>query len=483
MASMAPPSSGSMTPADPQYVRFKDALHRTVVDVIDLSLLDKWSEERLQSEIRDLARKVAREMDRRMPAEWVNQATEDVLDEVFGLGPIEPLFRDKSITEILVNGPENVFVERNGVLERVPIRFADNAHLVRVIQRVASRVGRRIDESSPMVDARLPDGSRVNAVLAPLTIDGAVLSIRRFSAIFSMEDLIARQSLTREMGEFLEACVAARINTIISGGTGAGKTTLLNVLSGYIGRNERIVTIEDTLELQLQQKHVVRMETRNANMEGYGAVTQRDLVRNALRMRPDRIIIGECRGAEAVDMLQAMNTGHEGSLTTVHANSARDALARLELMVGLSGMKVPTPILREYISSAIHLIVHVARLEGGARKVTRIAELVGRGKRGGYVVRDVFAFEQTGVEAGQAVGRFRATGYAPRFLSRLQAAGRPLPPSLLAPRDLLAIGPAVAEAAAAQSLHPLADDLPPLADTLDIPDADIIIPPEEGGPG
>lgn len=467
MAKSAPAPRDSTSEPDPQYTRFKDTLHRTVVDVVDLSLLDKWSEERLQTEIRDLARKVARDMDRRMPQEWVDRATEDVLDEVFGLGPVEPLFRDKSITEILVNGPDNVFIERNGMLERVPIRFTDNGHLVRVIQRVASRVGRRIDESSPMVDARLADGSRVNAVLAPLTIDGAVLSIRRFSAIYTAEDLIARRSLTPEMVEFLEACVAARINTVISGGTGGGKTTLLNVLSGFIGKSERVVTIEDTLELQLQQKHVVRMETRSANMEGFGAVTQRDLVRNALRMRPDRIILGECRGAEAVDMLQAMNTGHEGSLTTVHANDTKDALARLELMVGLSGMEVPTPILRGYIGSAIHLIVHVHRLAGGARKVTRVSELVGRGKRGGYVVRDVFAFEQTDVENGQAVGVFRSTGYVPRFAKRLAAAGHRLPDRLFARRDLLAIGPGDAREAEVAE-----------AEVVDVPEADLFIPPE-----
>jgi len=461
--------------ADPRYTRFKDALHRTVVDVVDLSVLHTWSEERLQSEIRDLARKVARDMDRKLPPEWIDSATSDVLDEVFGLGPVEPLFRDKTISEILVNGPDNVFIERDGLLQRVPIHFTDNAHLVRVIQRVASRVGRRIDESSPMVDARLADGSRVNAVLPPLTIDGPVLSIRRFGSIYTAEDLIKRRSLTTEMAEFLEAAVAARINTLISGGTGGGKTTLLNVLSGYIGKQERLVTIEDTVELQLQQKHVVRMETRTANMEGFGSVNQRDLLRNALRMRPDRIILGECRGAEAVDMLQAMNTGHEGSLTTVHANDTKDALNRLELMVGLSGMDVPTPILRGYIGSAIHLIVHVSRLAGGARKVTRISELVGRGKRGGYVVRDIFHFDQTGVENGQAVGVFRSTGYVPKFSKRLAAMGHKLPERLFARRDLLAIGagpasrdePTIAAAEIAE------------AEPIDfVADADFFLPPE-----
>ena len=443
MAAKTLPASATDAP-DPRYTRFKDTLHRTVVDVVDLSVLDTWSDDRLQSEIRDLARKVARDVDRKLPGEWIDRATDDVLDEVFGLGPIEPLFRDKTISEILVNGPNHVFVEREGALQQVPISFTDNAHLIRVIQRVASRVGRRIDESSPMVDARLADGSRVNAVLPPLTIDGPVLSIRRFGAIYSAEDLIRRRSMTAEMAEFLEACIAARTNTLISGGTGAGKTTLLNVLSGFIGKSERLVTIEDTVELQLQQKHVVRMETRTANMEGYGSVTQRDLVRNALRMRPDRIILGECRGAEAVDMLQAMNTGHEGSLTTVHANDTKDALARLELMVGLSGMEVPTPILRGYVGSAIHLIVHVSRLAGGARKVTRISELAGRGKRGGYVVKDVFVFDQTGVENGQAVGVFRATGYVPRLVKRLAAQGHKLPERLFAPRDLLVVRPTVA---------------------------------------
>jgi len=303
---------------------FKDELHRVVVDVVDLSRIDRWSEARLREEVLGLARKLAPQVDRRLPRAEVERAADDVVDEIFGLGPLEPLLRDPAVTEILVNAPDKVFVEKNGRLRPAKVSFVDKAHVVRVIQRIASRVGRRIDESSPMVDARLEDGSRVNAVLPPLTLDSPVLSIRRFAKIFTPDDLINRQSCTPEMVTFLEAAVASRVNILISGGTGAGKTTLLNVMSSFIPPNERLVTIEDAAELQLRQPHVVRMETRHANMEGQGQVTQRDLVRNALRMRPDRIILGEARGAEAVDLLQAMNTGHDGSLTTLHANDTQD---------------------------------------------------------------------------------------------------------------------------------------------------------------
>lgn len=421
---------------DTRYLHFKDELHRVVVDVADLSRIDRWSRDRLRSEVHDLGRKLAPQVDRRIPTAEVDRAVDEVVNEVFGLGPLEPLLADSSVTEILVNAPDQVFAERDGQLKQVNVAFTDKAHLTRVIQRIASRVGRRVDESSPMVDARLPDGSRVNAVLPPLTLDSPVLSIRRFTQAFTADELVRLQSATPEMMQFLETAVAGKINTLISGGTGAGKTTLLNVLSAYIPRGERLVTIEDAAELKLQQPHVVRMETRTANLEGAGSVTQRDLLRNALRMRPDRIILGEARGPEAVDMLQAMNTGHEGSLTTVHANDTRDALGRIELMIGLAGVDLAVPVLRGYIANAFHLLVHVSRLAGGQRRITRISELMGLRKGKFYRVRDIFVFEQTGVVNGHAVGNFRVTGHVPQMLAKFTAAGRPLPDKLFAERTL-----------------------------------------------
>ena len=426
MAVAARAKSDDTGGGDPRTTRFTDELHRTVVDVIDLSRLDRWPEKRLRDEVKGLAKKLAPTVDRRLSSAQVDEASNTVVDEIFGLGPLEPLLQDASITEILVNAPDKVYVERNGKLELTPYKFRDKAHLVRVIQRIASRVGRRVDESSPMVDARLADGSRVNAVLQPLTLDSPVLSIRRFGHILSAADLVSRGSATTEILTFLEAVVASRINLLISGGGGAGKTTLLNVLSRFIPPTERLVTIEDAAELQLQQPHVVRMEARSANLEGHGMIAQRDLLRNALRMRPDRIILGEARGPEAIDMLQAMNTGHEGSITTVHANDTRDALHRLELMIGLSGVNLAVPVLRGYIASAIAVIVHVSRLAGGERKITRVSELVGLRKGKAYRVRDVFAFDQTDVVNGQAVGSYRATGYVPQVLVRLAAAGHPV---------------------------------------------------------
>src|SRR5579872_4939501 len=438
----AHPSHG----ADPRYLKFKDELHRVVVDVADLSRIDRWSRQRLRDEVHGLGRKLAPQVDRKLPTAEVDRAVEEVVDEVFGLGPIEPLLADPEVTEVLVNAPDQVYVERGGRLHRVDVSFVDKAHLIRVIQRIASRVGRRVDESSPMVDARLPDGSRVNAVLPPLTLDSPVLSIRRFGQVFSPDDLLRLQSCTPEMIAFLETIVACKTNTLISGGTGAGKTTLLNVVSAFIPSSERLVTIEDAAELKLQQPHVVRMETRAANMEGSGQVTQRDLLRNALRMRPDRIILGEARGPEAVDMLQAMNTGHEGSLTTVHANDTRDALGRIELMIGLAGLDLAVPVLRGYIANAFQILVHVSRLAGGARKITRISELIGLRKGKTYRVRDIFVFEQTGVVNGNAVGQFKATGYVPLVLERLKAAGRPLPEKMFAARSLAEVEPLATEA-------------------------------------
>jgi pilus assembly protein CpaF len=356
---------------------------------------------------------------------------EEVLDEVFGLGPLEPLLRDRSISDILVTTPRLIYVERNGKLERTAIEFKDDAHLMRIIERVVSRVGRRIDESSPMVDARLPDGSRVNAVIPPLAVDGPLLSIRRFGGDpLQPADLLRNLSLTEGMMELVKACVRARLNIIISGGTGAGKTTFLNLLSGFIPATERIVTIEDAAELQLRQTHVARLETRPANIEGKGAVLQRHLLINALRMRPDRIVVGEVRGEEALDMLQAMNTGHDGSLTTIHANAPRDAISRLEVMIGMANSNLGTKSIRQQVASAIDLFVQISRLNDGSRKVTYITECLGME---GEVVttQDIFVFERTGLTAdGRVAGRFRPTGVRPKFTERIKAAGIELSPNI-----------------------------------------------------
>src|SRR5262249_20438625 len=348
----------------------------------------------------------------------------EVQHEVFGLGPIEPLMQDPTVSDILVNGPREVYVERRGKLERARAAFRDDAHLLQVIARIVSAVGRRVDEASPMVDARLPDGSRVNAIIPPLALDGPVLSIRRFATDpYKMSDLVEFGTLTPALAEFLQAGVRARLNILVSGGTGAGKTTLLNVLSNAIPAAERIVTVEDSAELQLQQDHVVRLETRPPNVEGMGAVTQRDLLRNALRMRPDRIIIGEVRGGEVLDMLQAMNTGHDGSLSTVHANSARDALSRIETMVLMAGVSLPMRALRDYISSALDMVVHVGRLSDGTRKLMRVVEITGMEEEV-VTTQDIFVFDQQGIsEDGTVLGVHRASGIRPKFTDRLLRAG------------------------------------------------------------
>ncbi|MEX0585448.1 MAG: CpaF family protein, partial [Pirellulales bacterium] len=345
---------------------------------------------------------------------------DELVHETLGLGPLEPLMRDPTISDILINGPHMVYVERRGRLERTDVRFRDLDHLLGIIQRIASRIGRRIDESSPMVDARLADGSRVNAIIRPLALEGALVSIRRFSARpLLASDMVARKTATPEMLEFLAACVKSRLNVMISGGTGSGKTTLLNMLSGYIPDDERIVTIEDAAELQLQQPHVGRLESRPPNIEGRGEVTARDLVRNALRMRPDRIIVGECRGKEAFDMLQAMNTGHDGGMTTIHANDSRDAVNRLEMLVGMAAPELPMWFIHRQISSSIHIVVHTARLSGGARKITQISEVTGS-LSDAISMHDVFCFEQTGVnELGEADGQFHATGIRPNCYARI----------------------------------------------------------------
>jgi pilus assembly protein CpaF len=362
------------------------------------------------------------------------QLIEEVMSEVFGLGPLDQLMTDPSITDILVNGPHSVYVERAGKLELTPVRFYDDAHLLQIVQRVASRVGRRADEMTPMVDARLEDGSRVNAIIPPVSLTGPVLSIRRFGVRLGGEDLLANRTMPPEVLTLLRAAVESRVSILVSGGTGSGKTTLLNALSQFIPGEERLITIEDSAELKLRQRHVVSLETRVANVEGSGEIRQRELVRNALRMRPDRIILGEVRGGEALDMLQAMNTGHEGSLTTIHANDTRDALTRLEMMVMLAGFELPVPVIRYYIATAITLVVQLARLKGGKRKVVRVSEVLGTDPSP-YDIKDIFGYRQLGVRNGAAYGEFYATGYKPRVLERFRAMGIELPVEMFRERS------------------------------------------------
>ena len=355
---------------------------------------------------------------------------EQIVAEILGFGPLEPLLAMDDITEIMVNGPKNIYIERNGLISRTDATFENEDHVLRIIDRIVAPLGRRIDESSPTVDARLPDGSRVNAVIPPISLVGPVITIRKFSKVpFTIEDLFRFGSITPEVVDFLRACVIARCNIIVSGGTGSGKTTLLNVLSGFIPDNERIVTIENAAELQLRQEHVVTLESRPPNIEGRGEITIQDLVVNSLRMRPDRIVVGECRAGEALDMLQAMNTGHDGSLTTLHSNSPRDTLARLETMVLMAGMDLPSRAIREQIASAIDLIVHQERLRDGTRKVVKVTEV--QGMEGNVItLSDIFEFEQTGIEQGKVIGRIRPTGLRPKFIDRIEAAGIRLPPSI-----------------------------------------------------
>ena len=358
---------------------------------------------------------------------------EQIVADILGYGPLEMLLADESITEILVNGPDQVYIERNGVLEETDIRFRDTAEIMRIIDRIVAPLGRRVDESSPMVDARLPDGSRVNVIIPPLSLVGPCISIRKFAkGVFSAEDMIRLETITKEMAEFLRACVLARLNIVVSGGTSTGKTTLLNVLSGFLPDNERIVTIEDAAELQLHQRHIVRLEARPPNVEGRGEITIRQLVINALRMRPDRIVVGEVRGGAALDMLQAMNTGHDGSLTTVHSNTPRDTLHRVETMVLMAGMDLPLRAVREQIASAFDLIVHLNRLVDGNRKVVRVSEV--QGMEGDIIVmQDIFRFVQTGVQNGRVQGHFTATGIRPKFMDKLEAAGIFISPTIFAP--------------------------------------------------
>ncbi|MDQ1729393.1 MAG: pilus assembly protein CpaF [Pyrinomonadaceae bacterium] len=410
------------------FQEMKSRLHRALINRMDLTKLGTLTPEQVHAEVSRLAESVLAQEAMPLSTAERDRLVNDVQHELFGLGPLEPLLADPTISDILVNAHGTIYVERRGKLETTNVAFKDDEHLMRVIERIVSSVGRRIDESSPMVDARLRDGSRVNAIIPPLSIDGPVLSIRRFGAEpLRMNSLIENKALTKDIADMLDMCVRARLNVLISGGTGAGKTTLLNALSAYIPADERIVTIEDSAELQLQQPHVVRLETRPANIEGKGEVTQRDLVRNALRMRPDRIVIGEVRGGEAIDMLQAMNTGHDGSLTTVHANTPRDALARLETMIQMTGMRLSDRAMRQQIAAALDLVVQVARLSDGTRRVTAISEITGmEGET--ITMQEIFLYERTGVDSqGQVIGRFRPTGIRPRFAERLKASGLQLP--------------------------------------------------------
>ena len=408
----------------------KSRLHRMLINRMDLTKLGQLEQEQLHEEVARLASSLLAQEDTPLSSAEKERLIHEVRHELFGLGPLEQLLADSTISDILVNSPYNIYIERSGKLERTNIEFKDNEHLMRVIERIVSSVGRRIDESSPMVDARLKDGSRVNAIIPPLSLDGPVLSIRRFGAEpLKMNKLIEKQELTADMASMFEMGVIARLNVLISGGTGAGKTTLLNALSAYIPANERIVTIEDSAELQLQQPHCVRLETRPPNIEGKGEVTQRDLVKNALRMRPDRIVIGEVRGGEAIDMLQAMNTGHDGSLTTVHANTPRDALARLETMIQMTGLRLSDRAMRQQIASAINVVIQVARLSDGTRRITSISEITGM-EGDTITMQDVFIFDRKGVDSeGHVLGRFRPTGVRPRFSERLKLYGMQLPRS------------------------------------------------------
>lgn len=418
-----------------EYQELKSRLHDRLLDVLDFSLLDSLDRASLRQEIVKLVEQILAGETVPLNFRERERLIQEVQDEVLGLGPLEPLLQDPTISDILVNTYKQIYIERRGRLELTEGRFKDDAHLRKIIDRIVSNVGRRIDESSPMVDARLPDGSRVNAIIPPLAVDGPILSIRRFAVDpLQLEDLVSLKTLTPEIGEFFRAIVRSRLNVLIAGGTGSGKTTMLNVLSGFIPSTERIVTVEDSAELQLRQEHVVRLETRPPNIEGKGQVTQRDLVRNCLRMRPDRIVVGEVRGDEALDMLQAMNTGHDGSLSTIHANSPRDALLRLETMVAMAGLNIPTKFVRHYISSAIDILVHTSRLTDGSRKLMSLQELTGM--EGETInLQEIFVFEQTGLDGNGAVkGRFKATGIRPRFVEKLQARGIQVSPELFDPR-------------------------------------------------
>jgi pilus assembly protein CpaF len=437
---VAPAGSEPRDLAQQAYYDLKSRIHRQLIERLDLAKVELLPQEAVEQQIRRIVEDMLAADDTPLSRQERDQLVVEIEHETFGLGPIEPLMQDPTVSDILVNGPKTVYIERGGKLQRTRVIFRDNAHLLQVIDRIVSRIGRRVDESSPMVDARLADGSRVNAIIPPLALDGPVLSIRRFAADpYRMADLVEFNTLTPALAEIVRAAVQARLNILVSGGTGAGKTTLLNVLSNAIPNTERIVTIEDSAELQLQQEHVVRLETRPANVEGQGAVTQRDLVRNALRMRPDRIVVGEVRGPEVLDMLQAMNTGHDGSLSTVHANSTRDALSRIETMVLMSGIALPVRAMRDYVASALDMIIHLSRLSDGTRKVVRVTEVVGM-EEDVITTQDIFVFDQQGIDAeGRVIGFHRASGVRPKFTERLVRAGIHLGPEVFDPSTRQAV--------------------------------------------
>jgi pilus assembly protein CpaF len=420
-----------------QFQVLKNRLHRQMVDAIDMSKAGALGEQEFQKQLYALANHLCSQREAGLQGASRDAMVRELMDEIYGFGPLQDLMNDPEVSDVLVNGADAVFVERNGLLERTAVRFADDEHLLSFIQRMVGQAGRRIDEVSPMVDAKLPDGSRLHAVIPPLALRGPTLSIRRFKTkVLQFEDMVRTNTLAPEMADFLIACVKARLNVLLSGGTGAGKTTMLNNLSRFIPTSERVVTIEETAELQLQQADVVGLETRSANMEGKGQVSSRDLLRNTLRMRPDRIIVGEARGGEVMEMLQAMNTGHDGSMSTVHANDTRDALHRLELMIALSGAELPVHVARQYIASAIQIFVHVARLSSGERKVLRISELVNV-TDGEFDLQDVFVFRMAGVDkSGKALGAFYATGYEPQCIRRMAAKGYDLSPRTFSAREL-----------------------------------------------
>ncbi len=421
-----------------EFEKLKQRIHSKLVDKLDLSHVGDLQGDVLRREIRLVVEHLCDTEDTFLNRNERDRLIDEVLDETFGLGPLELLLKDASISEIMINGPKDIYVEQSGQLVKSSISFRDDKHLMQIIDRIVSKVGRRVDEVCPMVDARLTDGSRVNAIIPPLALDGPSVTIRRFgSNPLKLEDLLNYKSLTPEMVMLLEGAMKARLNIIISGGTGSGKTTLLNTLSSFISNADRIVTIEDAAELQLQQSHIVRLETRPPNIEGKGKISATDLVRNCLRMRPDRIIIGECRGPETLDMLQAMNTGHDGSLTTCHANTPRDAIARLETMIMMAGFEMPIRAMRAQISSAVDLIVQVNRLSGGPRKVTAITEVLGM-EMDTIIMQDIFVYNQEGVdENGRAVGHFQSTGVRPSFIPRLEANGVRLPASAFRERTML----------------------------------------------
>jgi pilus assembly protein CpaF len=427
------------------YVQLKSALYLQLLERVDLNALGTLEPHQLREELRVLIERLIQEAGMPFNAQEKRQVVNDIEHEVMGLGPLEPLLADPTISDILVNSAKQCYIEREGRLELTDVTFDDDRHLLKIIDKIVSRVGRRVDESSPMVDARLQDGSRVNAIIPPLALDGPVLSIRKFSRVpLRMENLLNYGTLTPELAELLAAMVKAKLNILISGGTGSGKTTMLNILSGYIPLAERVVTIEDAAELQMQQPHVVRLETRPPNIEGKGEVNQRSLVRNALRMRPDRIILGEVRGGEAFDMLQAMNTGHEGSMATVHANTARDALMRVENMIGMAGTPLPARAARQQIASALSAVVQIQRLSDGRRKLTSLSELTGmEGET--LSMQDIFVFQQMGLDAnGFVTGQFRATGVRPKFQERLRAFGQDVSDDIYDPSRIYAVGGAKA---------------------------------------